>query len=385
MKFYKFAKIFFINLILLYFFLYIFELFLNFDNNKLFQKTRLYYLNKDSKKKLSKKIYLNFGTYKLLDQNNSILPLSGYENSKILLCLDENNKPVYFDSDINGFNNIKTKNRNILLIGDSYVQGMCVNNVYNFNEQFEKFNLNAYSLGVGGNGPLLEFATFKEYKSDYNFKSIFLFITPDNDFYDLSNEKNNRILMNYLNNDDYKQNLSTKNNREKKNEILDDYFGNKTNRMWNDFFSVYHLNLKQVGNLIQNYFKKKNLSNDEYLYFQNQEIDKLFIKIIDQFIIETKKDNINFYVILNSVTPDILYPKTFDQQKFKKLVSDKINMIKLHLKKQNVNFFDFSNYLLKNYNDKNISIIFKKINNRWDHYTNEGFAILTKETIALIK
>ena len=127
------------------------------------------------------------------------------------------------------------------------------------------------------------------------------------------------------------------------------------------------------------------MSNDEYLYFQNQEIDKLFIKIIDQFIIETKKDNINFYVILNSVTPDILYPKTFDQQKFKKLVSDKINMIKLHLKKQNVNFFDFSNYLLKNYNDKNISIIFKKINNRWDHYTNEGFTILTKETIALIK
>ena len=345
----------------------------------------MYYLNKDSKTKPSKKIYLNFGSYKLIDKKKDILPLSGYENSKILLCLDENNKPVYFNSDKNGFNNNnKKENKNILLIGDSYVQGMCVNNNNNFNEQFKKFNLYPSSLGVGGNGPLLEFATFEEYKLDYNFDSIILFITPDNDFYDLANEKNNKILMNYLNEDNYKQNLSFKDNRKRKIEILDEYFGKKANRLWNDFFSVYHFNLKQVGNLIKNLIKKEIKSADEYQYLQNKEIDKLFIKILDKFIIDAKKNNINFYVIFNSLTPDILYPKTLNQQQFKKLVNDKIILIKSHLKKQNIIFFDFSDYLLKNYNEYNISDIFKYIDNKWDHYTNKGFAILTKETVSLI-
>ena len=385
MKYFNFTKIIFVNLILLYFFLYILELFINFNNNKIFQKTRLYYLNKDSKKELGEKIYLNFGAYKLIDKTVDILPLSGYENAKILLCLDENNNPVYFNSDNNGFNNNDSDKNNILLIGDSYVQGMCVNNNYNFNEQFKKYNLKTSSLGVAGNGPLLEFATFKEYKLDLNLKSIVLFITPDNDFYDLSNEKNNKILKNYLNDDNFKQNLSTEQIRKRKIEILDGYFGNKTNRLWNDFFTVYHFNLKQVGNLIEDLFKRKNLSNDEYLYLQSQEIDELFIKILDRFVEEAKKDNINFYVVFNSVTPDILYPKTLGQKKFNKLVNDKVILIKSHLKKQNVNFFDFNNYLITNYSEKNISEIFKNINNRWDHYTNKGFSILTKETFALIK
>ena len=385
MKYFNFTKIIFVNLILLYFFLYILELFINFNNNKIFQKTRLYYLNKDSKKELGEKIYLNFGAYKLIDKTVDILPLSGYENAKILLCLDENNNPVYFNSDNNGFNNNDSDKNNILLIGDSYVQGMCVNNNYNFNEQFKKYNLKTSSLGVAGNGPLLEFATFKEYKLDLNLKSIVLFITPDNDFYDLSNEKNNKILKNYLNDDNFKQNLSTEQIRKRKIEILDGYFGNKTNRLWNDFFTVYHFNLKQVGNLIEDLFKKKNLSNDEYLYLQSQEIDELFIKILDRFVEEAKKDNINFYVVFNSVTPDILYPKTLGQKKFNKLVNDKVILIKSHLKKQNVNFFDFNNYLITNYSEKNISEIFKNINNRWDHYTNKGFSILTRETFALIK
>jgi hypothetical protein len=209
-------KIYFVNFILLYFFLYIGEIFINYNKNQLFQKTRLYYLNKKIKKD-SSKIYLNFGTYKLLNKRNlKILPLSGYNQAKILLCLDEYNSPVYYNSDINGFNNeIYQEENDILLIGDSYVQGMCVNNNENFNSQFKKFNFKTTSLGVGGNGPLLEYATFKEYKSDYKFKKLILFITPDNDFYDLSNEINNKILINYLSNKNFLQNLS---NKDKKNE-----------------------------------------------------------------------------------------------------------------------------------------------------------------------
>ena len=83
----KFSKVIFINLIILYIFLYIIEISINYKNDGLFKKTRLYYLNKDSKNNFNQKIYLNFGSYKLLgNTNHDIFPLSGYENAKKLGC-----------------------------------------------------------------------------------------------------------------------------------------------------------------------------------------------------------------------------------------------------------------------------------------------------------
>ena len=208
-KFIHCIKIIFINILLLYFFLYLIEIGINFNKKRLYKKTRLYYLNTIQKENLNKNIYLNFGSYKLINKkNNSLLPLSGYKNSIIILCLDEHNKPIYYHSDNNGFSNKKKNNINdFLLIGDSYVHGMCVNTKDNLNSQFDKFFFKTSSLGVGGNGPLLEFATFKEYEEDYNYKDLILFITPSNDFKDLSNERNNKILMNYLNVSNFKQNI----------------------------------------------------------------------------------------------------------------------------------------------------------------------------------
>ena len=362
MKFLNYIKIILINFFLLYFLLYALEIFINYKNGKLFKKTRLYYLNKDSKKNSNQKIYLNFGSYKLIDKNNDILPLSGYEKNKILLCLNEKNEPIYFYSDKNGFNNENLSgNENILLIGDSYVQGMCVQNKDNLNAQFKKFNLDSSSLGVGGNGPLLEFATYKEFNSDYQFNKLILFLTIDNDYYDLSNEKKNKILMNYLNKENFKQNLSNLQNKKKKIEILDNYFGDKTERLWNDFLSVYHFNLKQVGNLIEDLIKGKNLNNDNYLYLQDNEIDKLFIKIIENFNKSATQNKIEFFIVFNSITPDILYAKSLNQKKFQKLINKKISDIKSYLEIHEIRYFDYSDYLTKNYNEDNISLIFKKI------------------------
>ena len=75
---------------------------------------------------------------------------------------------------------------------------MCVHNKDNLNSQFKKFSYTTNNLAVGGNGPLLELATFKEYKDYYNYNSVILFITPSNDYLDLSREIKNNILLNYL-------------------------------------------------------------------------------------------------------------------------------------------------------------------------------------------
>lgn len=379
----KSLKILCINLFLLYFFLYIGEILINYNKNQLFQKTRLYYLNKKIKKN-SSKIYLNFGSYKLLDKVNlNNLPLSGYNQAKILLCLDEYNKPIYYNSDKNGFNNeIYQEQNDILLIGDSYVQGMCVKNSENFNGQFKKFDFNTTSLGVAGNGPLLEYATFKEFKSQYKFKKLILFITPDNDFYDLSNEINNKILINYLLNKNFLQDLSNKDKKNEKKNILNEYFNNKTKRFANDFLSVYHFNLKEIGNLIENVFSKK--IKEDYFYLQNEKIDEVFFEIIKHFNDYLTYQNIDFYIVFNSVTPNILYPSNLESRKYKRLLDIKVSKIKELLDENQIKYLDYTQFLLKNYNKNNINFVFKKINNRWDHYTEKGYYTLTSNIVKLI-
>ena len=379
----KSLKILCINLFLLYFFLYIGEILINYNKNQLFQKTRLYYLNKKIKKN-SSKIYLNFGSYKLLDKVNlNNLPLSGYNQAKILLCLDEYNEPIYYNSDKNGFNNeIYQEQNDILLIGDSYVQGMCVKNSENFNGQFKKFDFNTTSLGVAGNGPLLEYATFKEFKSQYKFKKLILFITPDNDFYDLSNEINNKILINYLLNKNFLQDLSNKDKKNEKKNILNEYFNNKTKRFANDFLSVYHFNLKEIGNLIENVFSKK--IKEDYFYLQNEKVDEVFFEIIKHFNDYLTYQNIDFYIVFNSVTPNILYPSNLESRKYKRLLDIKVSKIKELLDENQIKYLDYTQFLLKNYNKNNINFVFKKINNRWDHYTEKGYYTLTSNIVKLI-
>ena len=379
----KSLKILCINLFLLYFFLYLGEILINYNKNQLFQKTRLYYLNKEIKKN-SSKIYLNFGSYKLLDKVNlNNLPLSGYNQAKILLCLNEYNKPIYYNSDKNGFNNeIYQEQNDILLIGDSYVQGMCVKNSENFNGQFKKFDFNTTSLGVAGNGPLLEYATFKEFKSQYKFKKLILFITPDNDFYDLSNEINNKILINYLLNKNFLQDLSNKDKKNEKKNILNEYFNNKTKRFANDFLSIYHFNLKEIGNLIENFFSKK--IKEDYFYLQNEKVDEVFFEIIKHFNDYLTYQNIDFYIVFNSVTPNILYPSNLESRKYKRLLDIKVSKIKELLDENQIKYFDYTQFLLKNYNKNNINFVFKKINNRWDHYTEKGYYTLTSNIVKLI-
>ena len=379
-KIFYFFKIFLINILILYGLLYSLEIFINYKNNKLFKKTRLYYINSLNKET---NIYLNFAPYKILDKKNKLLPLSGYENSKTLLCLDEKNKPVYYLSDDFGFNNSKHDRNemiNFLLIGDSYVQGMCVDTKNNLNSQFRRLSYNTVSLGIGGNGPLLELATFKEYEENYTYENIILFITPENDFNDLKNEINNDILIRYLNEKNFKQKLTDKKNQEIKFSILNSFFGKKTQRILNDSLSVYHFNLKSLLNLLEQSVKNKKKSFNNYDYLLDKNLDDAFLKIINEFINITSKNNKKIYVVFNSVTPNILYPKSQDIKDYKNLLlKSKLIPIKTLLKNRNISYFDFNEYLLNNYNEENITKIFKKIDGRWDHYTEIGFYELVNQ------
>ena len=379
-KIFTYSKIVIINIIILFFFLYLIEITINYKNNKLFKKTRIYHLNIQKNKTYNQNVFLNIAGHKFLDNTKiSILPLSGYKNSTILLCIDENNKPIFYLSDKNGFNN-KMDNivNDFLLIGDSYVQGMCVNNKNNLNAQFKKHNYITTNLGMAGNGPLLEYATFKEYQNEYEYKDIILFITPDNDFYDLSNEKKNKILMKYINEENFTQKI--KENELSKIEVINSYFGKKTERIFNDFLSIYHFNLKELGNTLEKIFKKENLTNNVPKYLEDDLIDVLFLRILNGFNNDAKNKNKKFYVVFNGLNPDILYPNTENENELNRIyIKDKLKKLKIYLNKNNIPYYDFNEYIIKNYNKANITTLFKKINGQWDHYTEKGFSELTKK------
>ena len=379
-KIFKYSKIVVINICILFFFLYLIEITINYKNNNLFKKTRIYHLNIQKNKTYNQNVFLNIAGHKFLDNTKiSILPLSGYKNSTILLCVDENNKPIFYLSDKNGFNNKMNNTFNdFLLIGDSYVQGMCVNNKNNLNAQFKKHNYTTTNIGMAGNGPLLEYATFKEYQNEYEYQDIILFITPDNDFYDLSNEKENKILMKYINEENFTQKI--KENELSKIEIINSYFGKKTERIFNDFLSIYHFNLKELGNTLEKIFKKENLTNSVPNYLEDDLIDVLFLRILNRFNNDAKNKNKKFYVVFNGLNPDILYPNTKNENELNRIfIKNKLKKLKVYLNNNNIPYYDFNEYIIKNYNKTNITALFKKINGKWDHYTEKGFLELTKK------
>ena len=61
------------------------------------------------------------------------------------------------------------------------------------------------------------------------------------------------------------------------------------------------------------------------------------------------------------------------------LLNEKLEILKNFLKSKEISYFDFNQYIINKYNEDNISNIFKKIDGRWDHYTEKGFYEITKQ------
>ena len=98
-----------------------------------------------------------------------------------------------------GFNNkIVLSSFDILLVGDSFAEGSCVNQNNEPANLFKnKYNIKTYNIGISGNGPLINLALLHELNNKFNFKKIVWFFY-DNDFYDLKVEYQNIQLKEYL-------------------------------------------------------------------------------------------------------------------------------------------------------------------------------------------
>ena len=156
----------------------------------------------------------------LENTNQQLLQLSGISNRKTILC-NENGYYATYQSDRYGFNNPDSewdkKQVAFFLVGDSFIQGYCVNEKDTIGGNIRKKNKvgAVLSLGYGNNGPLIIHATLREYLPLTNTKKVLWFYLESrgkNLNKRLNREINNFILQNYLNNKEFSQNLPLKQN-----------------------------------------------------------------------------------------------------------------------------------------------------------------------------
>ena len=146
----------------------------------------------------------------LSTRDGMIFPLSGISN-KLMVQSNENGYWMMYTGDKYGFHNSNDVYQDnivdILITGDSFAEGWSVKSEENIGGVLQEIGFNVVNIGKSGNGPLLEFATLKEYAEPLEPK-IVLWVYYVNDLSDLLNrELQSSIIRRYLNEDDYSQNL----------------------------------------------------------------------------------------------------------------------------------------------------------------------------------
>ena len=156
---------------------------------------------------------------------NYLMPLGGV-GSKTTIYDNESGKYMIYMSDRHGFNNPDRQwdlqDIEWLLLGDSFTQGAAVQAGEDIAGQIRSLTrTNAISLGIGGNGPLIQYASLVEYGNALAPEKVLWIYFEGNDLHvDLEREKKEPMLMKYMQ-DDFSQNLI---NRQKEiDEYLEEY------------------------------------------------------------------------------------------------------------------------------------------------------------------
>ena len=164
-------------------------------------------------KKNNENIKIKVAPVNHLHKRNLILPLSGISNSKTIYD-NENGYYSIYQSDRYGFNNPdnewNSKEIEFLLVGDSFTHGSSINRPFDIASQLRKLSNKAVlNLGYDNNGPLIKYATLREYLEP-NVKNIIWIFDASTNFNDLNKEYKNKILKNYLTDLNFTQGLKTK-------------------------------------------------------------------------------------------------------------------------------------------------------------------------------
>ena len=345
------------------------NLFKKFDNYKFDLRTQKQVVD-DLKKETNSEVYPVTHPKHNLKKLSNFFPLSGISNSTIVFCNESGNFSTY-KSDRYGFNNYDENydnfNNRVILIGDSFAHGACVDQNSTLSAQLNKINIPAFSFAYGGNGPLLELATLIEYIDVKT--EIVLWIYAENDMFDLIDEKKSEVLMNYLKKENYDQNLINRQNEIDSywKKLLKDEFNLEDTVLYkkkkNSFDKILRyiersFLLKPSRDMIKNYYK------NNFINYNSERIDAnlgLFKNIINKARNVSNKNGAEFYFV---------YISFLENAKQKKLISkDKIIKVVNGL---NIKIIDFHSYLSNEVERPEIFYPFE----RSGHYNDIGYKTL---------
>jgi hypothetical protein len=313
------------------------------------------------------------------DNSYDIQPLSGVSNSMTIVC-NENGYYKVYNSDKHGFaNNSEVWQEKIIdfvIIGDSHAQGECVHEEDTIAGHLRKEQNTVLNLAMGGNGPLLSFATLAEYIPYVKAKNI-LYIFNATDFSDLNRELENDKLKKYLSQKNYSQNLFF--NQDKIDFFLNNYF----NDNFVLFFSkaersslLNFIRLASLRNLVtfkisilRNRYNPKEISTKTNHYI-NPNYDYLESLLASTNDISKKNNSKLYFIYLPT------YMHFFTDK------SDEKNRVIEIAKKLDIETIDLSNFILKNYKPQSIYSVSLK---GWGHPHEKGYEIISNEIIKNLK
>jgi hypothetical protein len=359
--------------------LYLFEIYLSFPKSSLASnkietfkkengydydlrdKSEIYEDLKKNNNKISMMVYpsLFFG------KKINFFPLSNVSNSDTIYC-NENGYYSIYKSDRYGFNNPdyewdKAKIE-YMLIGDSFVQGACVNRPDDMASILRNLSgKGVLNLGFGANGPLLEYATLREYITP-NVKKIIWVYFEGNDLLNLNDNIKNDILKQYLENKSFTQNL--KNQQKKINVTIDQLVKNQINHYEerlnrNNFFTKFK-------KIIKFYYIRT-------LYYNTKEPKLLpsFFEIIELANNLAQENNSKFYFV---------YIPEYSRYKFNKKFKNYL-LIKEEIIKLGIPFIDIHEEVLKK--EKNPLKLFPF--EEAGHFNTDGYSLVSSKIFELTK
>ena len=328
---------------------------------------------------LSKKMEIYLMPSKVLISNNNknIFIINSISNSKHMMCNENGYWPIvktdkygYINSNDQWSDNYPS----LLIIGDSNMLTAChfyKNGVAGkFKKKFEDLNLkiNTLTLSHGNNGPLMKLANIIEYIKETSSPKVLLWVYYDgNDAADLQRELKNEILINYLFEENFSQNLAPKQDfidKELKSKFNEDGYVNKILNINNykliDFVRLIKLrvalNKFQITGSIKNEFSPKNLD--------------IFEKIIIKAKKIANKQGSNFYFVY---MPDNFWYSSIDE--IDEIDDSRYEKIVNILKKNKINFIDF-NKEIKIHPDPKSLLPFRT----YGHFNEKGVEFFVNRT-----
>jgi len=333
--------------------------------NKIDEESKYKLLSK--LKKDDKNVSIRYSPWKWLEYNTEILPFSGVSHSRTIDC-NENGYYSINKSDRYGFNNPDSEwdsqQLDYLIIGDSFAYGSCVNRPNDISSVIRTLsNKSVLNLGYPANGPLIEYATLREYLIPNVKKVLWLYIEK-NDLDGFNGELRNNILRKYLFDQNYTQNLKSKqdliNTMSKlgvKYKIRQYIVSQKILR-----FTTLVLTRQIIANSLKKKDAKKDIKKD---YIQFKKVLKLTNNLVS-------KNNSQLYFI---IVP------SYHRYSDKNYDNSETTEVKKSLNKLGIPFIDLDKEFFKNVPDP--LLIFANKKNA--HFSIDGYKQIAKTIYRLTK